>query len=137
MDTISDEELLAYADELLETELSTHVEKLLRHEKSIRERLKILLEERDQGNLGIGDLWRHERLSCPQLSELGLYLIGALEEKLQDYISFHLQHVGCRYCQATLEEMQSASAVDALDQNAIKRREQLFASSAALLRKTE
>lgn len=46
MDTISDEELLAYADELLETELSTYVKKLLRHEKTMRERLKNLLAEK-------------------------------------------------------------------------------------------
>lgn len=137
MNTISDEELLAYADELLDTELSAQVESMLRGESSSRERLRKLLEQRDQGNLGVGDVWRHARLSCPKRSELGLYLIKALEAEYQDYIEFHLTEVGCSYCQATFEEMQAASIVDEIDHEAIKRREQLFASSAGLLRKSD
>ena len=136
MITISDEELLAYADELLETELSAQIETLLRNEQPARERLRNLLEQRDQGNLGLGDVWRHARLSCPQRSELGLFLMNALEQDYQDYISFHLNEVGCSYCQATLEEMQSSTTVDSNEQSTTQRREQLFASSAGLLRKS-
>ncbi len=137
MSTISDEELLAYADEQLQTELSTQIEKILRHEQAERERLRILLEQRDQGNLGLGDIWRHERLSCPQRSELGLFLINALEAQQQNYITFHLQQVGCSYCQAILEEMQATSTIEEADQLTKKRREHLFASSAGLLRKSD
>ena len=137
MHTISDEELLAYADELLEMELSVQIESMLRSQQSLQERLRTLLEQRDQGNLGVGDVWRHARLSCPKRSELGLYLIKAIEKEYQDYILFHLQQVGCSFCLATLEEMQAASTLDDIDHAAIKRREQLFASSAGLLRKSD
>ena len=137
MSTISDEELLAYADEQLQTELSTQIEKTLRHEQAERERLRNLLEHRDQGNLGLGDIWRHERLSCPQRSELGLFLINALDTQQQSYITFHLQQVGCSYCQAILEEMQSTSTIEEADQLTKKRRQHLFASSAGLLRKSD
>ncbi len=136
MSTISDEELLAYADEQLETELSAQVEKMLRREQSQRERLRNLLEQRDQGNLGVGDIWRHERLSCPKRSELGLFLLNALDSDHRNYITFHLQLVGCNYCLASLEEMQAASATEEIDQKAAKRRKQLFVTSAGLLRKS-
>lgn len=137
MCSITDEELLAYADEQLQAELSTRIEKMLRDEPAERERLRLLLEQRDQGNLGLGDIWRHERLSCPQRSELGLFLMNALDAQQQDYISFHLQQIGCSYCQAILEEMSSSSTVGNTDRESKKRRQQLFASSAGLLRKPE
>ncbi len=132
---ISDEELLAYADEQLDIKLSSRIENILRQQESERERLRILLERRDQGNLGLGDIWRHERLSCPQRSELGLFLINALDAQQQSYIAFHLQQINCSYCQANLEEMKATSSIDSDDQQTIKRREHLFASSAGLLKK--
>ncbi len=137
MSSITDEELLAYADEQLQAELSTRIEKILRQEPAERERLRLLLEQRDQGNLGLGDIWRHERLSCPQRSDLGLFLINALDARQMDYISFHLEQIGCGYCQAILEEMRSNVTAGNIDIESKKRRQQLFASSAGLLRKPE
>lgn len=129
----SDEELLAYADEVLISDQSALVEQQLREDETLRSRLTELLEKRDQGNLSLGDLWRHHRLSCPSQTELGLFLVGANKPELADYIRFHIEVVGCVYCQAQLSEMRETTRVNQADLQQ-KRRDTLFASSAGLLK---
>ncbi|MCG6157812.1 hypothetical protein [Rubinisphaera margarita] len=130
----SDEDLLAYADELLPVDAAAQLEARLRDDAALRERLQNVLDQRDSGALSVGEIWRHERLSCPTRSELGLYLMRALERQRADYVSFHLKTVRCAYCEATFAELTAAAAE--LDDNPqdSRRREQLFASSAGLLK---
>lgn len=132
MDFPTDEELLAFADEQLPSEQATAIEHLLREEATLRQRLIALLEQRDQGNLSLGDLWRHQRLSCPSQTELGLYLVGATSPAQSDYLRFHLETIGCVYCQAQRDEMLQATRATPNDQQ--QRRESLFTSSAGLLK---
>jgi len=133
--SISDEDLLAYADELLPVDAAVQLEAQLREDAVLRDRMQRVLDQRDSGAVSVGEIWRHERLSCPSRSELGLYLMQALERQRADYIAFHLNTVGCAYCEATFAELQAAVAE--LDDNPqdSRRREQLFASSAGLLKK--
>ncbi len=133
MSTPADEELLAYADELLPVEAAAAIELQLRDQSELRDRLDQLLTSRDQGNLSIGDIWRTHRLSCPTRTELGLYLVEANPPDLQDYIHFHVQSVGCVFCQAQLEEMRATTQATAHDSDQQRRRDSLFASSAGLL----
>ncbi|MEZ5950901.1 MAG: hypothetical protein R3C12_17130 [Planctomycetaceae bacterium] len=135
MSTPSDQELLAYADELLPVEASAAIEQNLREEAALRQRLDQLLQARDQGNLSIGDEWRLHRLSCPSLTELGLFLVRANPPQLDEYIAFHVQTVGCVFCLAQLEEMQASLAADPDDAARQHRRETLYASSAGLLKR--
>ena len=131
-DTPTDEELLAYVDEQLAPQLAAAIERQLRQRSELQSRLQTLLASRDEGQVSVGEVWRHARLSCPTQTELGLFLVDAVEPALKDYINFHTEEAGCVYCRAQLEEMRESTRVSA-EQEQQRRRESLFASSAGLL----
>jgi zinc protease len=62
---------------------------------------------------------------------LGSYLLGVLEEDYLEYIRFHLDTIGCAYCQANLIDLQ-AQQEDAPTVSK-KRRQRFFQSSAGFL----
>ena len=64
----------------------------------------------NRGEHSIGAVWRRDRLSCPTRDQLGAYLLQALDPDLIDYIAFHLQTVGCPYCQANLDDLKKVAA---------------------------
>lgn len=133
MNPVSDEDLIAYAQEALEASLSASIEQRLREEEPLRLRLQQLLHNHDQGTMTISEIWRHEQLSCPSRSDWGLYVMQAIESQYADYMQFHLKTVGCIYCQATYDELrQLAEQYDQQDSSAA-RRERLFESSAIFL----
>lgn len=130
----SDEELLAYIDEMLPPERMSDVEQSLRAEESLRRRLANLARVRDQGVHSVGEIWRRRRLSCPSRKQWGGYLLGTLEPELSAYFEFHLHTIGCRYCLANLRDLEAASqATPETDQ----RRRKYFQSSAGYLRPEE
>jgi RNA polymerase sigma factor (sigma-70 family) len=55
-------------------------------------------------------VWEDLRLSCPKRSTIGALLLGTLEPDWADYVSFHLERLGCRFCQANYEDLQRQSA---------------------------
>lgn len=128
----TDADLCAYLDEQLPVEPSAQIEKLLRSRADLRQRAALLARRRDSGGGSVGEVWRRNRLSCPSRRELGNFVLGILEPGLNDYISFHLQIVECRLCQANLDDMQSVldDSADARD----NRQQRYFESSAGLLR---
>jgi anti-sigma factor RsiW len=128
----SDDELLAYLDEMLPTERAAQCEQELRSSAELRQRVTLLIRRRDQGGHTVGEIWRRQRLSCLSRSELGSWLLGALDDGLADYVEFHLQVVGCRECAANLEDLQRTQAAAANEPNA--RRKRIFESSAGVLR---
>lgn len=127
---LTDEELLAYLDELLPAERMATVEKVLRHSEGLRHRLAALARDRDRGVHSVGAVWRRRRLSCPSRTEWGSYLLGTLDPQRRDYYEFHLHAVGCRYCLANLQDLQEA--VDTTPQLQ-QRRQKYFQSSAGFL----
>ena len=80
----------------------------------------------------MGDVWRRERLSCPSREQLGSYLLGAMADEEADHIAFHLNEVGCRYCRANLEDLESQQAEP--QPTVQSRRQRYFQSSAGYLR---
>jgi hypothetical protein len=92
----------------------------------------MLVRERDQGGFTVGEVWRRGRLSCPTRSQLGAYLLHAIEDGPREYIDFHLQTVGCRVCSANLADLQQATAAASEKQ---RRRRKYFQSSAGYLRR--
>lgn len=130
--TYSHEELLAYLAEQLPAERMAVIERSLRESEPLRRELAILARERDQGGFTVGEVWRRMRLSCPTRSQLGSYLLGALDEGPRDYVEFHLQTVGCRVCAANLADLQQATAPAPEKQ---RRRRKYFDSSAGYLRR--
>lgn len=128
----SDAELLGYLDEALAVERMTTIETALRGSDSLRRRLAELCGQRDRQGPSPGDVWRQSRLSCPTRQQLGSYLLGALSSEWSDYVEFHIQTVGCRFCSANLEDLRTASRPGA---DGERRRRKFFESSAGYMRK--
>ena len=55
------------------------------------------------------DLWEEYRFSCPKRNTIGAYLLGTLEPEWHRYVDFHLNVLGCRFCRANLDDLQSQS----------------------------
>ena len=127
----TDAELLAYLDEALDPPGMAAIEQHLRASSELRERTAQLVRRRDQGEHSVGEVWRRGRLSCPNRRQLGSYLLGTLEPELSDYVDFHLQVVGCRYCDANLQDLRQTQ--DAPQQTE-QRRRKFFESSAGRMR---
>ncbi len=106
--SIMNRELLAgYLDDALSETETAQIEKALRESEPLRQQLRQLMQERDRGEHSVGAIWRRRRLSCPAREQLGSYLLGVLDEDLQDYIQFHLNTIGCAFCLANLADLQT------------------------------
>ena len=132
-DDFSDEQLLAYLDEMLPVEAMAHLEKSMRSSEPLRHRAASLVRRRDQGAHSVGEIWRRLRLSCPTRSHLGSYLLGTLPDGLAGYVDFHLRTIGCRPCAANLRDLQQA--MEATPETS-ERRRKFYQTSAGYLPKT-
>ncbi len=130
--TITDEELRAYLAEQLPAERMAAIERTLRDSEPLRQQLAALARDTDQGGVTVGEVWRRGRLSCPTRSQLGAYLLNALEDAQRNYLDFHLQTLGCRVCNANLTDLQQAQSAAPEKQ---RRRRKYFESSAGYLRR--
>lgn len=127
---VSDEQLTAYLQEQLPLGELAAVEKALRASDELRRRAAALAMRRDLAYHSVGSIWRTERLSCPDRSELGSFLLGTLDSGRVDYINFHVRSIGCRYCAANLADLTEASRTAKPDST---RRRRYFESSAGQL----
>jgi hypothetical protein len=107
MSRITRELLHAYLDETLSDAETAQVEQALRESEPLRLLLQKAMQERDRGEHSLGAIWRRERLTCPGREQLGSYLLQVLDEEEQDYIDFHINHIGCPFCQANLADLQA------------------------------
>ncbi len=130
--TISDAELLAWLDEDLPSARMSEIEGQLRSATDLQRRVAGLISQRDQGTLTVGEVWRRHHLSCPTRHELGSYLLQAADAGTSDYIRFHLETIGCRTCQANIEDLQQAQATTP---ETLERRQRIFASSVSRLKR--
>ncbi len=133
-DQFSQSELEAYLDEGLPSVRMAHVEAALRDNPSLVERLTELVGKRDAGVHSLGSIWRRHRLSCASREQLGSYLLEVLDPGQTEYLRFHLETVGCRYCNASLGDLsQQHLASDTTASQS--RRSKYFQSSAGYLEK--
>ena len=128
---VSVEDLRGYLDEGLDEEDAARVERALRASAPLRQTLQRLVHERDWGDHSVGATWRRLRLSCPSREELGSLLLGILDESYAEYLRFHLDTIGCPYCQANRSDLQTRRREPAT--HGQQRRQKLFASSAGHL----
>jgi RNA polymerase sigma-70 factor (ECF subfamily) len=126
-------DLEAYLDEALPAEEMAQIEKALRGDPELVRRLAEIHARRDSGVLSPGEVWRRHRLSCASREQLGSFLLGVLPEESARYLTFHLEVVGCRYCQANLADLRSQHAE--APQASQERRRKYFQSSAGYLKK--
>jgi RNA polymerase sigma factor (sigma-70 family) len=52
------------------------------------------------------EVWEQWRFTCPKRSTLGRFLLGTLEAPWMDYLQFHVNRLGCRFCRANVEDLQ-------------------------------
>ncbi len=131
MKTISREQLHAYLDDALSESDLAMIEQALRESESLRQRLRQAMQERDRGDHSLGAVWRRDRLTCPTREQLGSYLLQVLDDGVLNYIEFHLTTIGCPYCVANLQDLQSLQQEPA--PNSRERRRRYFESSAGYL----
>ena len=89
---------------------------LIKHRslKQIRQRIEssripIGPSSEDFENL-MTDIWKLQRFSCPKRSTIGAYLLGTLDKEWRQYVDFHVNTVGCRFCVANLNDLQEQNA---------------------------
>ena len=128
----SDTDLEGYLDEALPPEEMTRIENAVRSDASLVGRLTEIHARRDAGVHTLGGIWRRYRLTCPPREQLGSYLLGSLDRGTTSYVKFHVEVVGCRLCQANVEDLrnQQQEAADSAE----TRRRKYFQSSAGYLR---
>ncbi|MEJ5275013.1 MAG: hypothetical protein WHU94_03795 [Thermogemmata sp.] len=95
-----------YLDEALPQKDMILVENALRESESLRQQLQQIMQRRDNGEHTVGAIWRRYRVSCPDRDVLSSYLLNTGDPRLLDYVRFHLEVIGCPYCQANLEDLQ-------------------------------
>lgn len=133
MTEVTIEDLHTYLDEGLSDVETARVERALRQSAPLRQLLRSIMHERDRGEHTVGAIWRRYRISCPSRDHLGSYLLNVLDESLHEYVRFHLDVIGCSYCQANLTDLRNRQQEPTAKVQ--QRRRKLFESSAGLLRR--
>jgi hypothetical protein len=125
-------DLEAYLDEALPPEEMARIEMAVREDAALTRTLASIHARRDEGIHTLGEIWRGRRLSCPTRHQLGTWLLGTIDEDFARYIAFHVELVGCRYCQANLADLRAQQ--DGAAQVVVTRRHKYFQSSAGYLK---
>ena len=113
----SQADLEAYLDEALPPDEMAAVEDTLRNDPEFAQKLVAIHGRRDAGVHTLGEIWRRHRLTCPSREQLTLYLDKQIPDDESTYITFHLDEVQCRLCNASFEDIK-IQRQDADDQTA-------------------
>jgi anti-sigma factor RsiW len=126
-------DLQAYLEEALPAEEMARIEQAIRSDAELARELAHVSSRRDAGLHSLGEIWRRHRLSCVSREELGSYLLGVLPDDESDYIQFHLETIGCRWCRANLDDLQRQQSE--AQEVVANRRRKYYQSSAGYLRR--
>ena len=130
---IDAETLRDYLAETLPAEEMARVEKALRDSAELRAQLEDVRQNRgDAGLHTLGAIWRRGRLSCPTRQTWGSYLLEALDPALAEYLTFHLDVIGCPFCRANLADLEGRIAPRGTPASKTRQR-RIFQSSRHLL----
>ena len=133
MPRVTQSDLQAYLDEALAPEQMAAIEAELRKKPELLKQLAAINARRDAGVHSVGEIWRRQRLSCPTRDQLGSHLLGALSAEQAEYIQFHVETIGCRLCQANIEDLRRQQEETA--ETVKTRRTKYFQSTAGHLRR--
>ena len=118
MKSFNNNELLAYLDKALPAETMAAIEDAFAQDTKLTARLTELIAKRDSGTHSLGEISRSLPTELSPREQLGSHLLGILPDEENSYITFHIETVGCRYCQANLADLkeQQSAAADARTQ---------------------
>ncbi|HVT88683.1 MAG TPA: sigma-70 family RNA polymerase sigma factor [Tepidisphaeraceae bacterium] len=93
---------------------------LIKHRmiKSVREKLERREQSADQAPIAeptdslLTEVWEEWRFTCPKRSTIGRFLLGTLEPAWAEYIDFHVNKLGCRFCRANVEDLRKATEIE-------------------------
>lgn len=128
--SFTDDEIIAFLDEMLPSDRMTAFETALRDSEELRQRFASVSRRRDQGAHTVGEVWRRRQLSCPSRTEIGSFLLGTLSDEDSQYIDFHIRTIGCRFCIANLADLEGELKKS---DDTPRRRRKFFESSAGYL----
>ena len=100
------------ADRLPQAEMA-RVERALRESAQLNalcQKIRLEREGIDPLAHSLGAIWIRHRLTCPTRSQWSSYLLGLLEDDLADYMTFHLNVVGCEVCRANYDDLRDLAA---------------------------
>lgn len=129
--TVTKEQLASYLDDALDERETARIEQALRGSEDLRQQLLAMMKDSDRGEHSLGAIWRRRRLSCPTREQLGSYVLKVLDTDHHEYVTFHLETIGCSFCQANLADLRSQQKTP----QAEARRKRIFESSAGMLKK--
>ena len=78
------------------------------------------------------EVWEEQRLTCPKRSTIGRHLLGTLDEPWRQYVAFHLDRLGCRFCRANGDDLRAQTD----DAAATAAHGRFFQSTIGFFRKT-
>jgi hypothetical protein len=104
---ITSAELEAYLDEALDAERMAEIERALRANPELLQRLSQINGRRDCGVHTVGEIWRRHHIGVPTREELGSYLLGVLPNEHAAYIRFRVSTLKCRITTANLNDLQA------------------------------
>ena len=67
----------------------------------------VSIDEQLADDMLLTRLWEQHRPSCPKRSTLGKWLMGTLDSEWDSYVAFHVDRLGCKFCQANREDLQA------------------------------
>lgn len=76
------------------------------------------------------EVWEEYRFTCPKRSTIGRFLLGTLEGEWGQYVEFHLNKLGCRFCQANVADLQKAD-----EEQQTKTRQKIYESTIGFFKK--
>tara|TARA_B100000676_G_scaffold210742_1_gene206948 strand:+ start:2351 stop:2749 length:399 start_codon:yes stop_codon:yes gene_type:complete len=131
--TYSQAQLEAYLDEDLDAGMMSNIEIALREDTQLLNSLSTILSQRETGVHSVGSVWRRASITCPSREAIADGLLGILDDDYKDYIHFHINVVGCRLCQAHLDDLTAQQEVN--QELSSARRKRYFESTAGYLKK--
>lgn len=81
-------------------------------------------------------VWEEGRPGCPKRTTLGKYVLGTLTEDWDDFVSFHVERLGCQYCVANLDDV-SAEINAATDRADVALRGRILESTIGFLKECD
>jgi RNA polymerase sigma factor (sigma-70 family) len=67
------------------------------------------------GDSMVSSVWEERRPTCPKRSTIGRFELGTLDSPWREFVDFHLNRLGCHFCQANLEDLRKESQTPAID----------------------
>ena len=55
-------------------------------------------------------VWEAKRPSCPKRTTIGKFVLGTLDSPWHDYVDFHINSLGCRFCKANFDDLVSETS---------------------------